>query len=508
MNRKRNRLYDDRPSAGHRPDEGLERQFGAILFCFALLLRLTVAGGYLNAYDTEWNLMWGMELGDGFFSAYTHVTSLDYPPLYLYPLYLVGRLMRLTEFQGYAPFRMLAIKCFPCLADSLTCAVLYRLGGRRNASAGMMAAALWAVNPATVFNCAFWGQTDCVLICLAALLFEALAQKRVTLSGVLFAAMCATKLQGLYLTPVVGMEIWYICFGTLRDGHFLQHMRSGRIWSDRRWQRGAKKFLRFAGAVGGTFAVIYLPFMIGGAIASSDRAAGFFQPLTVYADGVDKYPYITMNADNIYMLLGLNGVSDDIRFLPGVSVSLLGKFFLLAAVAAVPAVYLRGKRHSHWLAAYMLTECIFMLTCRQHERYQIITLLFLMGGFLQLADRRLLTLFSLQSAVIFFNQARVLGSVLERTGWWEGYRTGRRATNQSMIPAQQAVISNGAWWVRHHYDFAVWNAFFNVCLMAVSLTLVLRYLFNRNGRIMQRNFLQWIFPRDDRERYTKRRSAK
>ena len=321
MNRKRNRLYDDRPSAEHRPDEGLERQFGAILFCFALLLRLTVAGGYLNAYDTEWNLMWGMELGDGFFNAYTHVTSLDYPPLYLYPLYLVGRLMRLTEFQGYAPFRMLAIKCFPCLADSLTCAVLYRLGGRRNASAGMMAAALWAVNPATVFNCAFWGQTDCVLICLAALLFEALAQKRVTLSGVVFTAMCATKLQGLYLTPVVGMEIWYICFGTLRDGHFLQHMRSGRIWSDWRWQRGVKQFLRFAGAVGGTFAVIYLPFMIGGAIASSDRAAGFFQPLTVYADGVDKYPYITMNADNIYMLLGLNGVSDDIRFLPGVSVS-------------------------------------------------------------------------------------------------------------------------------------------------------------------------------------------
>jgi hypothetical protein len=77
-----------------------------------------------------------------------------------------------------------------------------------------------------------------------------------------------------------------------------------------------------------------------------------------------------------------------------------------------------------------------------------------------------------------------------------------------MIPAQEAVMANGAWWVRHHYDFAVWNAFFNVCLMAVSLTLVLRYLFNRNGRIMQRNFLQWIFPRDDRERYTKRRSAK
>ena len=86
---------------------------------FAFLLRLVIAVSYLNAYDTEWNIMWGVQLRDDFFAAHSYVSSLDYPPLYLYPLYLVGRLISIESIGGYPPFRMLAIKSIPCNGRSV-----------------------------------------------------------------------------------------------------------------------------------------------------------------------------------------------------------------------------------------------------------------------------------------------------------------------------------------------------------------------------------------------------
>ncbi len=68
--------------------------FSGILF-FALLLRLFIAMAYQNSFDTEWYITWARGLQNGFFNAYDgHVGTshypLDYPPVYLYCLKLVG----------------------------------------------------------------------------------------------------------------------------------------------------------------------------------------------------------------------------------------------------------------------------------------------------------------------------------------------------------------------------------------------------------------------------------
>ena len=73
----------------------------AYIVMFAFLIRLVTAASYLNSYDTEWNIMWAVQLGKDFFSAHMHVSSLDYPPLYLYPLYAVGRLVSVESIGGY-----------------------------------------------------------------------------------------------------------------------------------------------------------------------------------------------------------------------------------------------------------------------------------------------------------------------------------------------------------------------------------------------------------------------
>ena len=138
------RRYDNRDFSIRRDIFSHGRALGYIVF-FAFVVRLVIAVSYVSSYDTEWNIRWGVQLGEGFFSAHAHVKALDYPPLYLYPLYIVGRLIETPEIGGYPPFRMLAIKFLPCLCDSLTCVVFYALARRRNQNMGLFAATLWAV---------------------------------------------------------------------------------------------------------------------------------------------------------------------------------------------------------------------------------------------------------------------------------------------------------------------------------------------------------------------------
>ena len=426
---------------------------------FAFLVRMLIGAFFLNSYDTEWNIMWGVQLEDGFFSAHAHVDQLDYPPLYLYPLYIVGKLINTPGIGAYPPFRMLAIKFFPCLSDSLICYVLWHMSSRKSKPLGIAAAALWALNPATIFNCACWGQTDCVLMLLAALLMVALDGKHVTAAGILFAAMCSTKLQGVYLTPVVGMEVLTICFGSLNPKKF----------SFRRVRKSQTvRFAKFAGAVAGTLVLIYLPFMLGSAFSDYLPELGFwekfFKPITVYSEGVAKYPFITLNADNLYMLLDLNGKKDDLQLLPGISMSALGNLFLLLAMALVVVIYVYGRRKSHWLAGFMFMECVFMLTCRQHERYQMLVLILLMGALLRLKDRRLLTLFNLQSLVIFFNQFWLLNLVRERAGWWSYYKYG----------------GGTAEWTSRWKEYAMANAFCNVVLFGAAMIFSIRFFTTDN----------------------------
>ncbi len=466
--------YNNRDFRISRDHFSYGKAIGCIAF-FAFILRLLIGAHYLNSYDTEWNIMWGVELGDGFFSAYTHVRQLDYPPFYLYPLYFVGRLVNDPSIGGYPPFRMLAIKFMPCLCDSLTCVVIYLLARSRDKNLGLLAGAIWAVNPAAIFNCACWGQTDCVFMFLAALLMLALDRKHVTVAGVLWAVMCSTKLQGLYLTPVVGMEVLAICFGSLRPKEF-SFSRSVRN------RPAMLRFGRFAGFAALTLALIYLPFMFGAGFSSYQPELGFWEkfmkPVTVYSEGVAKYPFATLNGDNIYMLFGLNSVKDELQVLTGLSISTIGSFFLLAAVAGVVAVYLFGKRRSHWLAGFFFMECVFMFTCRQHERYQIPVLVLLICALIQLADRRLLTLFSLQSMVIFFNQFRILSGVRENKSWWNYYRYS---------------VSSSPEWLNSRNDFAFINSLINFLLFAASAVLVGRFFFDDEfDKPLLPRFRRWI----------------
>lgn len=366
----------------------------------AFLLRLLMGVLYTNDLDTAWNLMWAQDLQNGFFTAYSHVRQLDYPPLYLYALGLVGRFAAIPGVMETNELRMLIIKFFPILFDSLSCLVLYRLGSRRSPLAGLSACALWAANPAAILNCALWGQTDCVMIFFLLAVFVLLFERKYYAAAVIYGLCITLKLQCAYLAPVVALELLK-GFGGFKDK---------RAWL---------KTLKAVGLAFAAFTLVWLPFAIG--------AGKPLLPLDIYLGGFDTYQYVTLNADNIYGLFSLNWVSDSETLL-GQGCAFFSTFSTISAVLLVAFSYFKSSRTVSFLSAVFLLECVFMLTVRQHERYQITVLIFLLCAVVTVGRRRWLAAFSAQSLIVLLNQLRVL-LMANHSGGWQSYADTLQAVN-------------------------------------------------------------------------------
>jgi dolichyl-phosphate-mannose-protein mannosyltransferase len=131
-----------------------------------LALRVVLAfvvfpgAGYAGDLGQSWQ--WAQALAaNGPGSFYATVSSANYPPLYLYVLWLLGSIG--------APDR---IKLPPILADIGIAAIVYAVGRRTWAErVGLLAAALFLFLPVSWYDSALWGQVDAAgtLLVLAAL---------------------------------------------------------------------------------------------------------------------------------------------------------------------------------------------------------------------------------------------------------------------------------------------------------------------------------------------------
>ena len=423
------------------PSLTLNRRHGAqtviCILLFAFVLRLCVGTLYSNYFDITWYRTWALGFQDGFFDAYTRLDTgryaLDYPPLYLYCLYVVGQLYKYLPIADYWMFDMLAMKMFPILFDVLAAGLFYLVCRKQSETLGVLAAALWALNPSTVFNSAHWGQTDGLMVFLLLLSFYQIERDRPFLGSVLFAVACLTKMQCLYFAPA--LFVFLLRPGDLPDesedpgapsrrtraGRFLQ--AAGRLrWADALSCVGAALLTGIAG---------FLPF-----IAGSWKAWGFeslLLPFQVYFGGLGKYPYATLNAYNLYGASALNWVRDDRSLLFGTADAngvATGGFtlhhfsilMLLLSLVLVVYVLLRGKRENRlWLGCFLFMQCTFMLTTRMHERYQFPVLLFSLMLFLRQWDFRWLMQYLALSLITFFNQFMLLvrnNTINERSAPW------------------------------------------------------------------------------------------
>ena len=184
------------PSLAFSRRQGVQTVICILLF--ALIFRLCVGMLYANYFDITWYRTWALGFQDGFFDAYTRLNTgsyaLDYPPMYLYCLYIVGQLYRYFPIADYWMLDMLAMKAFPILFDVMAAGLFYLVCRRQSETFGILAAALWALNPSAIFNSAHWGQTDGLMVLLVLLSFYQFERNKPFLGSILFAVACLTSL--------------------------------------------------------------------------------------------------------------------------------------------------------------------------------------------------------------------------------------------------------------------------------------------------------------------------
>ena len=339
--------------------------FAVILF--ALCFRLFAGYTYIHYFDLNYYILWSTGVHDGLFNAYEHIASLDYPPMWLFPMYIVGFFTTNPDVQTAAPYYVLALKIFQILFDVAIIPLIYFVLKKKNQIFALLLAATWAINPAAIVNSSFWGQTDSVMIFLLLISFWLLEERKMVAAMVWYCIACLTKFQCLYFAPVVLLYLFFSKYD---------------------WKTIVKSICAGAAVVLGVF----LPFMIN---------SGVLLPFEVYFGGHGQYKEATLNAFNLY---GLFGQSDVQPLIGSITLSDISWVITFVILAIVIYMYFKAPKKSAWLLCFVLMQSIFMLTSRMHERYQIPVLIFCLVAIVYHKSSRLFLAHILQTIMVFINE--------------------------------------------------------------------------------------------------------
>ena len=343
--------------------------FTAVLFG-GLVLRLLL-GYAINGFDADIACFkaWAMYTHDvGFNDMYYSDFFLDYPPGYLYMLYLTEFFRRLFSIPDYSQTFTLLIKLIPILSDIACTAILWVLARKKlPENTALFTAAAYLFCPAVIINSAVWGQADsfCALLLLLTVLL--LWYDRIPAAALMYGLGILSKPQMLIFAPV--LILWVI-----RKRKWL-HLLLGPVLA---------------------LAVIMLlstPFL---------KNFDYLKLIDLYTGTMDYYAYYTVNAYNIWALFGMNW-----GHLPENSTLL--QFGVPVAVILAAFLMLRSKRDDAVFACpTVLMFTVYMLCIKMHERYLFPVLLCMLFTYVFTREKRWLLCFAGTSFFHFLNVAYIL----------------------------------------------------------------------------------------------------
>lgn len=277
--------------------------------------------------------------------------AIDYPPVFPYALWATGRGLSLLAPGVLDSDRGLdfVVRMLNAVANILTTILLYfAIRGRAGEGPSAVVAALFALNPAVLFDSAYWGQADavCAVLVVAALCWRA---RSAVLSWALLAAASLVKPMAWPLVPLFAMVAW-------REG-------------------GPKRALTGLAVSGAAALLILTPF------AFSGRLVAILEALVTQ---VDAMPYASVNAHNLWWLFtgGLPWTRADAAWVGPLSCS-SGGLLLFAAFYAMTLMRLGRSQEPRALERACASAAFgfFVLMTHMHENH-----LFLFLPLLLLAD--------------------------------------------------------------------------------------------------------------------------
>ena len=170
----------------------------------AFVLRVILAAVY-KGHETDMNCFigWsGAAFEHGISKFYTLDMFHDYPPGYMYVLYVIGALQKLFGFSVVASYVLVKLPAIIC--DIITGVIIYKIAKKRfSDSISTVLACLYMFNPAAILNCSLWGQVDAVYTLFALLMIYFISEKKMFVSYFMFALCIFIKPQAFIFTPVL-----------------------------------------------------------------------------------------------------------------------------------------------------------------------------------------------------------------------------------------------------------------------------------------------------------------
>ncbi|MDQ0196674.1 glycosyltransferase family 39 protein [Paenibacillus wynnii] len=330
----------------------------------SLILRIWIgitAQGYENDMNTF--IAWGqrmVDLGPGNF--YQEGYFADYPPGYLYVLYLLSFIKGVFGFAHGSAGETLLFKLPAILSDLVLGYLIFRIGRKKIGSGlavGLML--LFLFNPAVLINSAAWGQADSFFLIFLLMSIKGAVDKAFVRSAIFFAIAVLIKPQALIFTPVLMFA-------------FYHH----RAW----------KQLAVGALYGlGTFILLAVPFFWNN--------GGLGGIIRLYKATLSSYPYSSVNAFNLYALTDPLWSPLDTTWL-GITYRIWGFIFILVAVAFAVLFSFAKERldlSKSYYIGMVLIVIVFVLGTKMHERYLFPVVILCLFSFIESRDRRFLTLF-------------------------------------------------------------------------------------------------------------------
>jgi len=333
-----------------------------LLFTLGLVFRVILAGSFLGfGADINCFAAWSdrmVELGPSGFYAKDYFS--DYPPLYLYVLYLLGLIKKLFRLTTFSPVHLVVLKSPAILADLAIAYLIYRTCNRLvGIKSSLCLTCLFLFQPVVILNSCLWGQVDSVFTLFLLLVCLFLEKQNLLPAMLFFGLGVLLKPQMLIFTPVLLVGFIQYVF----RGSFSLHMLTKAL----------------------SYALLTLILVI--LIASP---FGMENVLSQYLDTLTSYPYASVNAYNFWAGVGLNWHYQSTVFM-GMPASTWGfiAIVLAAGLSIVLGLRLGNIHQKHALVGAFLIITVFTFSVRMHERYLYPILALLPLSFAGLCSRQL-----------------------------------------------------------------------------------------------------------------------
>jgi Gpi18-like mannosyltransferase len=306
-----------------------------VLLLFSLLVRILLfpLPGYKGDLSTF--AAWFNAAAEHGIRVFYNVVWSDYPPFNVYLFWIFGSLSKQLSLSGANLVYL--IKLLPNLFDTATAFLIFAFVRKRlDFKISLLAAALYAFNPAVIFDAAVWGQYDAIYTFFLVLSLMLLLASKPKLSAVAFTVGLLTKPQSIALAPLIAFLI------------FRKH--------------GWRSLLTSLLASATTIFVVIIPFEWSNPITFLTN---------IYFGAYGGYQVTTANAFNLWALGGL--------WRPDTQTFFFLNFFIIGWIMfgalAVFALYVLHKRLDAsgelliLFSAFIFFFGFFMLPTRIHERY-------------------------------------------------------------------------------------------------------------------------------------------